>query len=102
MTPKIDLPTTNKTIELANLLLVGTQISPEQLQQELESTIEYVSQISKINTQDTPETHQVTGLTNIFREDVVTPEKVLTQKQALSNSPHTHEGYVVVDALLEV
>ena len=46
----------------------------------------------------TPLAHP-TGLKNVTRKDVVIPS--LTQEEALSGAKRTHNGYFVVDAILE-
>jgi Glu-tRNAGln amidotransferase C subunit len=42
---------------------------------------------------------QVTGLTNVTRDDTVSAP--LPQEAAVGNAPETHHGYIVVDAILE-
>lgn len=69
-------------------------------QQHLTSIIEYISKINALDTQNVPETNQVTGLTNVFRQDKIDEERMLTQDQALSNAQNTHNGYFVVPILI--
>jgi len=44
---------------------------------------------------------QVTGLENATREDEVQEERMFTQEEALRNAPRTHNGYFVVDQILD-
>lgn len=64
-------------------------------------TIDVVAQMSQLDTSQTSPTHQVTGLENAWREDVVTPERMLTQSQALANAAHVHEGFFVVAQIID-
>jgi len=46
-------------------------------------------------------THQVTGLENVTREDDIDATRMFTQDQALANAQRKHNGYFVVDQVLE-
>lgn len=65
------------------------------------STMEVVDTLFKLKVENEEPTHQVTGLTNVFRDDYVDEKNMLTQDQALSNAPRTHNGYFVVSQILE-
>ena len=99
MSQQIDLSTTKHTALLANLPVDDHLL--KQLQQDFDKTIDYVSIISKLNTTHTQETHHVTGLENIFRSDKIDKDRILTQKEALSNSSNSHQGYFVVPSVIE-
>lgn len=43
----------------------------EKFQTQLSGILDYVSQLNEVNTEGVPPTAQVTGLTNVTREDVV-------------------------------
>lgn len=60
-----------------------------------------VDQLRQLDVSKTPTTHQVIGLENVWREDVVNQKKMFTQKQALANAAETHDGYFVVPRILE-
>lgn len=66
---------------------------------DLSAILDLVNKLQEIDTSRVSPTSQVTGLTNIYREDVVTPS--LTQEEALSNSKKTHKGYFVVPAIFD-
>ena len=85
--------------KLANLPLTSEQ--EKALQKTLTDTLEYVSQIQLLNTDNISETNQVTNLHNVYRKDKITPERVLSQSEALSNAKKTHKGYFVVSAVIE-
>ena len=82
---------TQHIAKLANLPLTADEA--QKLRKELEETIEFVNHLSEVNTKGVQPTSQVTGKTNEFREDTITPG--LSQEEALKNAPKTHNGYFV-------
>ena len=70
----------------------------EKFQRQLSSILEYVDQLSELDTTGVDPTFQVTGLINIWREDEISPS--LTQEEALQNAPMKHEGYFKVKRVL--
>ena len=64
-------------------------------------TVAYVSKLQELPTDGVIETSQVTGLENVMREDVVDESRMFSQVEALKNATHTHNGFFVVDAVLE-
>lgn len=64
-------------------------------------TLAVVEELREPDTSATPPTHQVTGLENVWRDDVVEPEKMFSQTEALANGAQVHEGYFVVPRVLE-
>ena len=94
---------TAKTVEhiaaLAKLALTAEQAA--RIQPQLTTVLEFMSKIQSLDTTGIPETAQVTGLHNVFREDVADERRMFSQEQALSNARKTHNGYFVVDAVLK-
>ena len=82
---------------LANLSISSEQT--EKFKEQLSSILEYFGKLKNVDTTGVELTSQVTGLTNVFRDDVV--EKSLSQEEALSNAKEKYEGYFMVDAVLE-
>ena len=72
----------------------------KQLQAGFAKTIETVKLLNQLDTTNISPNFQVSGLTNIFREDKIDKKRVLTQAQALANAKHTYQGYFVVSAIL--
>lgn len=60
-----------------------------------------LDELQKIDTQGVEPTHQVTGLENVFREDVVDETRMFTQQEALANAPKTRDGYFEVDQVID-
>lgn len=63
--------------------------------------LEVVDTLKKADTSDVKPTHQVTGLENVMREDVIDEHRMLTQEEALREAKRTHNGYFVVDQVLD-
>lgn len=89
----------SKVAKLAHLSLTAAQ--EEKFTKQLDSVLAYISKIQELKTDDVEETNQVTGLTNVFRQDEVDTSRILTQKEALSNAKKTHKGYFMVPAIFE-
>lgn len=62
-------------------------------------TLNIIGKLNKLDTKKVPPTNHVTGLSNIFRKDVVERKRMLSQKEALSNAKSSHKGYFVVKAI---
>jgi len=65
---------------------------------QLSEAAAYVQVLGDLDLKNTFETNQVTGLKNVFRDDVIKPS--LSQEEALSNAKHTYNGYFVVPATI--
>ncbi len=95
----ITLDQTKHVAKLANLQISDAEV--KRLSEQLSQTIEVISELDELDTTKVKPTSQVTGLTNVFREDQVDDFQRLTQKQALSNAKQTHQGYFVVPQVIE-
>ncbi len=87
----------SKVATLANLPLKDEE--KKKLESQLEETLSYIENLQEVDTKHVEPTAHVTGLENVTREDVAA--KSLTQKQALSNTKNTHEGFFQVNAILD-
>lgn len=83
---------------LARLNLSGSEI--EKFQTELSHILDYVDTIKKVDTKDVEPTAQVTGLTDVSREDKKIPSE-LTRDEILANTPDKKDGYIKVKPVLE-
>ncbi len=83
--------------KLANLTL--TDEEKEKFSSQLSTVLDYIERLNEVNTEDIPETSQVTGLENVFREDEL--KKSLKQEDALSGAKKTQNGLFVVKGILE-
>ena len=83
--------------KLANLTLTAAET--EKFEKQLGDVLSYIEKINKLNLETIDPTSQVTGLTNVLREDETAPG--LTQEEALSGTRQTHNGFFVVEQILE-
>ncbi len=66
---------------------------------EASSILEFVEIIQSTDTSGEIPTSQVTGLTDVWREDVVRP-CTIAPKELLANAPELQDGYVKVKKVL--
>lgn len=83
--------------ELSNLKLTDAEV--KRISPQLDKIIEFVGQLSEVNTDDVKATSQTTGLTNVLREDMIKSNEALTQEEALSVTDE-YNGYFKVPAIL--
>lgn len=95
----INLDEVKHLAKLANLKLTDKQL--EELLPQFSSVLELVSKVQSLNTENVPETSQVTGQENVFREDKVEITRMLSQEEALSNAKKKYNGYFEVEAIFE-
>jgi aspartyl-tRNA(Asn)/glutamyl-tRNA(Gln) amidotransferase subunit C len=74
----------------------------EELAQGFNEVLGVVDKLSDIDVSGIEPTHQVTDLEDVFRDDVIDEKKMLSQDQALKNAPRAHQGYFVVDRILNI
>lgn len=84
--------------KLARLSL--NQAEEGKLQQQFDATLKVVDKLKTLDTSKTPVTNQVTGQSNVTRQDKIDNTRILTQDQALANAPSTHKGYFIVPRVL--
>jgi len=83
--------------KLANLSLSNEEV--KKFQGQLSETLNYIQVINELETEKTEPTNQVSGLSNIFRQDEIKPS--LSQAEALANAPFLADGFFKVKAILE-
>ena len=94
---KLSIEEIQKVAKLARISLTDKEL--EKMSVEASSILEFVETIQKTNTDGVETTSQVTGLTDVWREDEVKKSKV-TPKDLLASTPDTHDGYVKVRKVL--
>ena len=65
---------------------------------ELGQIVAFVEQLQAVNVDGVEPTDQVTGLVDVWREDVVKPS--LSRAELLANAPEQKDGYIVVKRVL--
>lgn len=89
----LTLEETQKIAKLANLTLSKDELKLYAPQ--LSEVLEYVKILNEPDTSMISPTYQVTGLVNVFREDVVAPS--LSPAEALRNAAAKSRGYFVTE-----
>jgi aspartyl-tRNA(Asn)/glutamyl-tRNA(Gln) amidotransferase subunit C len=82
---------------LARLALSDEEIAVMQAQ--LSAILDYIAMLREVDVSNVPPTAQVTGLTKVWRPDVV--DEMLTQEQALANAPDQQDGMFRVRAVFD-
>lgn len=88
-----------KIEELAHLQV--SEKESDYFLKQFNETLAVIDDLNKLDTKNTNTTNQVTGLTNIYREDVIDKERILSQNEALSNSRSTYKGFFMVKAIFK-
>jgi aspartyl-tRNA(Asn)/glutamyl-tRNA(Gln) amidotransferase subunit C len=85
--------------KLANIRL---QDNEENLfAEQFTKTIEVINKLNEIDTSEVDATYQVNGLSNVTRADEVDMTRVLPQETALREAKKTHNGFFVVERLID-
>ena len=88
--------------KIAKLALIPITAEEEKsLKEGFKTTLKVVDTLFSVDVKGVIPTSQVTGLENVFREDEIDAVRQFTQEQALANAPRKHNGYFVVDQILE-
>ena len=88
--------TTDDVKKIAQLAQIPLKPDEEQsLALGFNTTIALVNRLFSIDVTGVEPTSQVTGLVNIYREDIIDPSRTFTQKEALANARRTHNGFFV-------
>lgn len=84
--------------KLAKLDITDAEV--KKYSDQLSKIVEYVSELSEVDTKDLEPTSQTTGLENVFRQDQINLTNCLTQDAVVSGSDKTYNGYFKVKAIL--
>lgn len=66
---------------------------------QLTEILEYDGKLQRVETRETAETDQVTGLENVYREDKVVASDC-SRDALLQNAPQTQDGYIKVGRVI--
>ena len=86
-----------KLARLARLQLHGDEVA--RYQKELSAILDYVKVLDSVDTTGIEPTYQVTGLTNVTREDVIV-DYGITPKELLKNVPQIQGDYIRVKRMI--
>jgi len=73
----------------------------ERYSNQLSSVLAYVEQLNEVNTDNVEATANVTGLSNVFREDIVAEDDCLSHDDIAKNAPEFKDGHFVVPGVFE-
>lgn len=82
--------------KLAKLPLNSIEV--KKYEEQLSSILSYIDKLQTLDTTNTEETSQTTGLENVTKEDITSPS--LSQEEALSNTKEKHNGLFKVKGIL--
>jgi aspartyl-tRNA(Asn)/glutamyl-tRNA(Gln) amidotransferase subunit C len=93
---KISVAEVERVAKLARIGLSSSEA--EKMSAELGEIVGFVEQLSEVNVDRVLPTDQVTGLVDVWREDVIKPS--LSRTALLANAPQQENGYIVVKRVL--
>ena len=97
MPAKIEPDQVRRIARLARINLTPDEL--EQFANQLSDILNYVDQLSELNTQDVEPTTHPLKISNVFRQDQI--GQSLSNEQALANAPCTHGDFFAVPKVLE-
>ena len=83
--------------KLGNLTLTDKEI--EIFKKQLSSIIDYINKLQEVDTKNIEPPSQITGLTDVLREDKVNDQRTLTSDQALTNTKSKEGNLFKVKAI---
>lgn len=99
MSTKITNTQIQHIAKLANIPVSDQEAA--QLAKGFEQTLDTIADLKAVDTTGVTPTSQVTGLENVWREDVADQKRTFTQEEALANAKLTYQGYFVVPRLIK-
>ncbi|MDO8498335.1 MAG: Asp-tRNA(Asn)/Glu-tRNA(Gln) amidotransferase subunit GatC [bacterium] len=94
---KLTADQVKKVAKLANLPLSDEEI--EKYSGQLSKILDYIDQLNSADTSEVEPTFNVTGLSNVLREDKV--GESLPQEEALQNASQVKDGFFVTKGVFE-
>lgn len=85
--------------KLANLKLQDNEV--QLFAEQFTKTVKVINELDEIDTSNTKGTSEVNGLSNVTREDEIDMKRVLPKEVALREAKKTHNGFFVVDRLVD-
>lgn len=95
---KLDIQTIEHIAKLSKLEL--TKDEKKLYSEQLSSVLDYVEQLSAVDTENVEPAANITGLSNVFREDAV-EESGVSHEEIEKNAPEFKDGSFVVPGVFE-
>ena len=70
-------------------------------EKQFDETFKIIDQFENLDTSKISETYSVIKTKNIMRDDEIDISRILSQDEALRNAKSSHNGFFVVDAILD-
>ncbi|OGZ33381.1 MAG: asparaginyl/glutamyl-tRNA amidotransferase subunit C [Candidatus Portnoybacteria bacterium RBG_13_41_18] len=89
---------------IAKLARLGiTEEEEKKFEKDLSAILEFVAKLNEVNTEGVEPTAQVTGTTNVLREDEINQlsQSESVKEGILKNAPQKEKGYFKVKRILE-
>lgn len=87
----------NHLAKLTNVVVTPDEAA--KLTTQFEATFKTIDTLKELDTSHLKTTPQVTGLTNVLRDDVINTHRMFTQEAALTLAPKSAKGYFVVKSV---
>ncbi len=94
---KINITEIEKVAKLSRIELDANEL--DKVTEEFESILDFVEIIEKADTKGVEPTSQVTGLSDVWRDDVVVRSEI-EPKDLISAAPEIQDGYIKVKKVL--
>jgi len=95
---KLSIEEVNHIAKLSKIEL--TEEEKEKYSEQLSSVLEYVDQLAEVDTEGVEPTSNITGLSNVMREDKI-EESGITYKDIELNAPKFKDGFFEVPGVFE-
>ncbi|NCN03655.1 MAG: Asp-tRNA(Asn)/Glu-tRNA(Gln) amidotransferase subunit GatC [Candidatus Pacebacteria bacterium] len=99
MSNKITTQQVQHIAQLANIPVDDSEA--KKLATGFEETLDTIKDLRAVDTEGIEPTHQVTGMENVLREDIVDDSRTFTQAEALANAKETYQGFFVVPRIIK-
>lgn len=96
---KLTVSDIEKVADLAKIKLTDSEIKT--FTPQLSKVVDYISELSEVNTKNIEPVSQTTGLVNIIRKDEIQVTRILNQDEATSGTDNVTNGYFVVERLVK-
>lgn len=93
---KVNEDTVRHLADLSNISLQDNAVGA--LAQDLNKIVDYIDELAKLDTTNVEPTYQVTGLSNVWREDEVKPQ--LKREELLKIAPDSTKNSIKVAKVL--
>lgn len=94
---KITMQEVEHVARLARLELTAEE--KERMRAQLDSILSYIDKLNELDTTAVEPTSHILPMTNVFREDEITPS--LSQEEVLANAPDRYDLFFRVPRILE-